>query len=78
MLLGDNPNQTYRLRWNTEKEFQCEQCSKPFGRKDHLAAHIKSVHEKVKEFCCDQCMKQFVREEQLTGHLKTVHEKIET
>ena len=36
---------------HSDKQFTCEECSKPFPRKDNLAKHVKMVHEKRKYTC---------------------------
>ena len=53
---------------------KCHLCGKIFGRKDHLKAHIKSVHEKIK-FMCELCSKECSYKSDLTKHIKNVHEK---
>lgn len=30
------------------KDFRCDQCSKPFGHKDNLKEHKKTIHENTK------------------------------
>ena len=58
------------------KKHQCVQCDYKTGRKCHLNAHIKQVHDKIKDFECPLCDYKCSAKSNLNAHIKHVHDKI--
>ena len=56
----------------TEQTFLCEQCSKPFTRKQNLDRH-KKIHIEKAKFVCNVCEMEFTRNDNLDSHERTVH-----
>lgn len=54
------------------KEYICQQCNKPFTRRDKLRDHMLR-HLKIKRFQCSLCDKRYAEKRDLRTHLK-VHE----
>lgn len=58
-----------RFHSDTPK-FQCEICSVPFGRKEHLVRHMLT-HDMSTAHICPHCGRAFKRKDGLTVHLRT-------
>lgn len=54
------------------QQFQCQYCSKIFGRKTLLENHIRR-HFDYRPFKCNFCEKSFKTRQYLTGHVNGVH-----
>ncbi|KAK7749463.1 hypothetical protein SLS53_000036 [Cytospora paraplurivora] len=52
---------TVRLKGSPKKLCPCDQCGRGFGRREHLARHIKTVHEHGTEAQCGECLRKFSR-----------------
>ena len=50
--------------------FQCEQCTRNYGTKSQLKAHIHLVHERVK---CSECGQEICNSFMLKRHKAKVH-----
>ncbi|KAL7269183.1 hypothetical protein RUND412_008163 [Rhizina undulata] len=60
----------------SEAKHICPECSRRFGRAEHLERHIK-VHlpsNASRSFICECCFKGFTRKDVLTRHIRAVHE----
>ena len=51
-----------------EKNYQCSECGKAFGQKEHLNNHMV-VHTGVRRFKCTICNKQYSYRTGLTYHM---------
>ena len=58
---------------DTEKKFDCYQCSKKFNTKAHLVEHIQT-HRKPLDVKCELCSKVVHSQNALRKHVKTRHE----
>ena len=56
-----------------EKEHKCKQCAYETNYKEHLRAHVTSIHEKMKNRLCDHCGSRFRDQSTLKSHLKAAH-----
>lgn len=52
---------TVRPKGSPKKLCPCDQCGRDFGRREHLARHIKTVHERGTEAKCDERLRTFSR-----------------
>jgi len=52
-----------------ERNLPCPQCSKMFGRRRHLIAHLKRIHEEPVRLDCPMCDKTFTIKSNLKRHL---------
>lgn len=59
-----------------KKFHECSSCEKKYSRKDHLARHTASVHEKSTLFTCEHCSKVFYIDYKLRRHIQS-HKKIQ-
>ena len=57
---------------NLEKRYLCTQCEKRFGRADHLAQHVESIHEGI-VYPCNKCEHKATTKRSLARHVQTVH-----
>lgn len=55
-------------RKGTRGSFPCTQCTKSFGRVEHLTRHVTSVHDRRKEFVCEGCGGRFSRKDNMRQH----------
>lgn len=71
-----NPKAFILTRHHTasEKPFDCTVCEKKFGRRIHLAGHLKTYSEE-KPFECAVCEKKFGRRSYLLSHKKLTHHR---
>ena len=56
------------------KNFNCDQCSKPFFKQTNLKVHVQTVHKKEKKFICQICDIGFGTFQTLQKHSK-LHKK---
>jgi hypothetical protein len=42
-----------------EPVFFCHLCNRPFARKEHVSAHLASIHDNQRQFQCDLCSANF-------------------
>ncbi|XP_065219470.1 zinc finger protein ZFP2-like isoform X2 [Planococcus citri] len=58
-----------------EKPFRCEECCKPFAKKNQLHRHMR-IHTGERPFQCEICMKSFTRVDALKRHMASMgHQK---
>lgn len=59
------------------KLFKCHECSKAFGRSDHLRRHMMLVHSSIEEkasYPCSSCNSVFMSPTSLRRHIKRSHD----
>ena len=60
----------FTVHGQVSQNVQCPKCNRAFLRKDHLKAHIESVHrEGASKFICQPCQKPFSNASNLKRHL---------
>lgn len=73
------------MKTHTEKEYQCQLCSRMFNHRYNVTAHLKAVHRiganELKASppainICQLCGRVFDRKKTLELHLRTVHEAV--
>ena len=57
----------------SEKPYECNNCSAAFARKSCLNRHVTTVHEGKKPFECNNCDASFTRKTSLSAHIASVH-----
>ena len=60
---------------DTEKEHECEYCSKRFASKSYVKEHIDSKHLNRKKFSCEICDEKFTQKGSLKRHQMTKHQE---
>ena len=53
----------------------CDQCEYSTSRKNHLKAHINTVHDGIEPNMCDICQQTFTNKSYINVHKKEVHGK---
>ena len=62
---------TKRVHVEKKRNFFCKHCSKTFTRREHLAIHVKVLHDKIKDFSCNNCGNLFTDKYAMKKHERT-------